>query len=249
MTDQAGPGDTESEPFDTVVTSTAVASMAPVRVSGTRARAGNAMGRTRAGILDAAGRAVEKYGVKRTTMSDVASVAGIAKGTLYNHFRTKNDLLTAAIAAGIDVLADECAELARDRGEAGLADGLRHAAETLSAHPALVRVTAEDPAELVRLLLPGSDGAWPVARNAIARVMEAAEPHTAVHDPVADEADAGPSDPEETAPAGDAAVIETILRWLVTFTGAPGVPGETEAGAALLARSLSAAPSLSTSQA
>ena len=98
-----------------------MASAAPVRVGGTRARAGNAMGRTRVGILEATGRAVEKYGVRRATMGDVASVAGIAKGTLYNHFRTKNDLLTAAIAAGIEALGDDCVAHGRRqrRGRSG----------------------------------------------------------------------------------------------------------------------------------
>ncbi|MDX6230280.1 MAG: TetR/AcrR family transcriptional regulator [Frankiales bacterium] len=204
------------------------------------------MGRTRTGILEATGRAVEKYGVRRATMGDVASVAGIAKGTLYNHFRTKGDLLTAAVAAGVDALADDCVALAQGRGEQGLTRALRHAAETLSAHPALVRVAAEEPAELVRLLQPGYDGAWPAARAAIARVMVAAGPVPAAAEEGFGSAElgsaVGSAMGDQPAPAGeisaDAAVVETILRWLVTFAGAPGVPGETAAGAALLARTL-----------
>jgi len=184
-------------------------------------------------------------------MGDVASVAGIAKGTLYNHFRTKGDLLTAAVAAGVDALADDCVALAQGRGEQGLAQALRHAAETLSAHPALVRVAAEEPAELVRLLLPSYDGAWPAARAAIARVLAAAAPAAPVGDLPVDlgSADAGLQPIAGDEPPGsragsapDAAVIETVLRWLVTFTGAPGVPGETAVGAALLARTLVADP-------
>ena len=259
MTSESAPAPAE---FDTAQTDTALASAAPVRVGGTRARAGNAMGRTRGGILEATGRAVEKYGVRRATMGDVASVAGIAKGTLYNHFRTKNDLLTAAVAAGVDALADDCVDLSRGRGEVGLAVALRHAAETLSAHPALVRVAAEEPAELVRLLLPSYDGAWPAARAAIARVMAAADPAPAAAEEGFGSAELDPTPPalaevaavmgavvsaevgvetavEVGAITPDAAVIETVLRWLVTFTGAPGVPGETAAGAALLARTLS----------
>jgi AcrR family transcriptional regulator len=225
----------DSAPFDTAETSSALASAAPVRVGGTRARAGNAMGRTRVGILEATGRAVEKYGVRRATMGDVASVAGIAKGTLYNHFRTKNDLLTAAIAAGIEALGDDCVAMASSNGEAGLAGALRHAAETLSAHPALVRVAAEEPAELIRLLLPGYDGAWPAARAAVARVIAAAFPAETL-EPEAGEVAEGS--------ALDSAFTETVLRWLVTFTGAPGVPAETAAGAALLAHAIANQPSV-----
>jgi AcrR family transcriptional regulator len=223
----------DSVPFDTAETSSALASAAPVRVSGTRARAGNAMGRTRVGILEATGRAVEKYGVRRATMGDVASVAGIAKGTLYNHFRTKNDLLTAAIAAGIEALGDDCVVMAAGNGEAGLAGAFRHAAETLSAHPALVRVAAEEPAELIRLLLPGYDGAWPAARAAVARVIAAAFPPEILEGESGDDGEAAPL---------DSAVTETVLRWLVTFTGAPGVPDETAAGAALLAHAIANLP-------
>jgi AcrR family transcriptional regulator len=233
------------------------------------------MGRTRAGILEATGRAVEKYGVRRATMGDVASVAGIAKGTLYNHFRTKGDLLTAAICAGVDALADGCVVLATSGGVDGLAQALRLAAETLSAHPALVRVAAEEPAELVRLLLPSYDGGWPVARAAISRVLLAAEPRlvTAPSDPeqspveavgaaTADAPVAFTVDPASVDPAGvrssaaglaapvstpdlpppapvaDSAAVETVLRWLVSFAGSPGVPGEAEAGARLLAYAL-----------
>ena len=231
MTSEAGPED--PAPFDTAETSSALASAAPVRVGGTRARAGNAMGRTRVGILEATGRAVEKYGVRRATMGDVASVAGIAKGTLYNHFRTKNDLLTAAIAAGIEALGDDCVAMATGGGEGGLARALRHAAETLSAHPALVRVATEEPAELIRLLLPGYDGAWPVARTSVTRVIVAAFPPAA--------AEGSPDDAEAVSPV-DSAVTETVLRWLVTFTGSAGVPAETAAGAALLAHAIATAP-------
>lgn len=234
MASEAGPED--QAPFDTALTSSALASAAPVRVGGTRARAGNAMGRTRVGILEATGRAVEKYGVRRATMADVASVAGIAKGTLYNHFRTKNDLLTAAIAAGIETLGNDCVAMASGGGETGLALALRHAAETLSAHPALVRVASEEPAELIRLLLPGYDGGWPVARAAVARVIAAAFLAEAALEP-----DADPVGPAAVSPV-DSALTETVLRWLVTFTGSPGVPAETAAGAALLAHAIATAP-------
>ena len=71
-------------------------SAAPLRVRGVRSRAGNAMERTRAAVLDGAARAVEKHGARRATMGDIAVLAGIAKGTLYNHFRTKDAVYAAA---------------------------------------------------------------------------------------------------------------------------------------------------------
>lgn len=43
-------------------------------------------------ILDAAEKLVEKYGYKKTTMEDIAREAGTGKGTLYLHFKNKEEL-------------------------------------------------------------------------------------------------------------------------------------------------------------
>src|SRR5437763_801411 len=83
------------------------AAAAPVRERGVHSRAGNAMQRTRAAVIEGAVRAVEKHGARKTTMSDIAMLAGIAKGTLYNHFRTKEAVYAAAAEAGVRSLAQE----------------------------------------------------------------------------------------------------------------------------------------------
>lgn len=49
------------------------------------------------GIAEAAIRAFSRHGVKRTTMDDIAEEAGLVRQTLYLSFRSKNDLLRAAI--------------------------------------------------------------------------------------------------------------------------------------------------------
>ena len=48
-------------------------------------------------IVEAAIRVFSRYGVKRTTMNDIASEAGIVRQTLYNVFANKDDVLRAAI--------------------------------------------------------------------------------------------------------------------------------------------------------
>src|SRR3954451_12522033 len=65
--------------------------------------------RTRTAILAAAADCVARGGVRRTTMSEVSSSGGIAKATLYNHFRTKSDLLEGLLLARIDELGDRAA--------------------------------------------------------------------------------------------------------------------------------------------
>jgi AcrR family transcriptional regulator len=62
-------------------------------------------------ILDAAQNLFLRYGVKRTALDDVVREAGIAKGTLYLYFDSK-DALFAAVAEQL------CAEVLRNAEEA-----------------------------------------------------------------------------------------------------------------------------------
>src|SRR3954454_1167918 len=145
-------------------------STAPQQVTGTRLRAGNAMGRTRAAVIDGAQRAVEKYGSRKATMSDVAALAGVAKATLYNHFRAKRDVYAATIEAEVASLGAECARVSADEG---LQAALVRAAERIGTHPAIRRVAADEPAVLARLQTPTDDPAWSVARGAVAEMLRA----------------------------------------------------------------------------
>jgi len=138
--------------FDTLFRSTvrpaqppAIASAAPVREAGTHSRAGNAMSRTRAALLEGARRAVEVGGTK-ITMAQVAAAAGVAKATLYNHFRTRDDVYAAVLVAQVD----EIAAAASERED--FVGALAEAARLVAQHPALRKVVAEDPAILVGLL-------------------------------------------------------------------------------------------------
>ncbi len=68
-------------------------------------------------ILEAALRAFSRYGVKRTSMGDIAQEAGIARQTLYKTFRSKDDILCAYIRAYTeDVVARIEADLAETQG-------------------------------------------------------------------------------------------------------------------------------------
>ncbi|SHM43882.1 TetR family transcriptional regulator [Cryptosporangium aurantiacum] len=164
---------------------------------GTRVRAGNAMARTRASLLDAAVRLVAERGTRRTSMTDIAQAAGIAKGTLYNHFRNKDEVFAALVEAEIVLIADECRGLE-------LEDALAVAALRIDTHPALRRVADDDPAALAALVGADPEAAgWRAARSAAADVLAASgrDPRGAelvvrwltshVAAPDADEAEAG----------------------------------------------------------
>jgi AcrR family transcriptional regulator len=49
----------------------------------------------RAAILNAAHQRLRQYGVKKTTMQEIAEDVGIAVGTLYLYFKNKNEILIA----------------------------------------------------------------------------------------------------------------------------------------------------------
>jgi len=104
------------------------------------------MGRTREAALNGAVAAIAKYGARKATMGDIAMLAGIAKATLYNHFRTRDDVYAAVLVAQVD----EIAAAASERED--FVGALAEAARLVAQHPALRKVVAEDPAILVGLL-------------------------------------------------------------------------------------------------
>ncbi len=61
----------------------------------------------RGAILSAAGKVFRAHGYTATTMETIASSAGVAKGSLYNYFRNKQDLFTQLFA---EIIAGDEAE-------------------------------------------------------------------------------------------------------------------------------------------
>jgi len=154
--------------FDTLFRPTtvpaAIASAPPVRIVGTRTRAGNAMNRTRAALLEGTRRAVEVSGTK-ITMSQVATASGVAKATLYNHFRTREALLSALVIDEVNTLIEACEELS-------LADALATAANALAEHPLLRTLTRVEPATVAELgRVDFAVEGWRLARNAVAALL------------------------------------------------------------------------------
>jgi AcrR family transcriptional regulator len=133
--------------FDTLFRGTAVppaiASAAPTTTQGMHSRAGNAMSRTRTALLFGAARAVCAGGTK-ITMSQVATCSGVAKATLYNHFRTRDAVLSA-------VLDHEVAAVLERVAHQPLAQALIDSATELSAHPLLRSLTKLEPATVAGL--------------------------------------------------------------------------------------------------
>jgi AcrR family transcriptional regulator len=110
------------------------------------------MNRTRLGLLEGAARAFAERGLRRSTMQSIAAAAGVAKATLYNHFRTKDEVAHALLAAELDRLTERAGDLPLDEALAMLSD-------ELGGHPVLRRV-AEDEPELLASWLVLSPDRW-----------------------------------------------------------------------------------------
>jgi AcrR family transcriptional regulator len=135
-----------------------------VHAPGLHTRSGNAMGRTRAGLLAGASRALAERGLRRTTMQSIAAAAGVAKATLYNHFRTKDDVVTALLAAELGRLTTLAAALPPAEALAALSD-------ELGAHPVLRRLAETEPELLTSLLAVGAER-WAQVVERLAAVLE-----------------------------------------------------------------------------
>jgi AcrR family transcriptional regulator len=157
--------------FDTLFRPTTIpstiGSAAPVPTVGTHSRAGNAMNRSRAALLAGAGRAVRAAGTK-ITMSQVAANAGVAKATLYNHFRTRDAVLGALLEHEVQTLLDGAAHGSVDRV-------LVDAATELSSHPILRALAVVEPATLAAIARvdPATAG-WRSARETVSTLLEGA---------------------------------------------------------------------------
>jgi AcrR family transcriptional regulator len=112
---------------------------------GKAARTGVAMSRTRLELLAGAARAFAEQGVRRSTMQSLAAAAGVAKATLYNHFRTKDEVARALLAFELDRLGATAAALPT-------ADALATLSDELGAHPVLRRLSVSEPDVLAGLL-------------------------------------------------------------------------------------------------
>jgi AcrR family transcriptional regulator len=156
--------------FDTLFRPTTVsplvASAAPVREKGVHSRGGNAMNRTRAALLAGAARAVEVSGTK-ITMAQVAAAAGVAKATLYNHFRTREAVLAALVLHQVDAIID-------DQAGKVLGVALIDAATAISTHPVRRGLANVEPAVLAAVgRVDASAAGWQHPRVAVTEALTA----------------------------------------------------------------------------
>ncbi|HVB73556.1 MAG TPA: TetR/AcrR family transcriptional regulator [Ktedonobacteraceae bacterium] len=75
-------------------------------------------------ILDAAGELMLRWGYNKTTIDDIARYAGVAKGTIYLHWKTREDLFTALMKREYIRLADDLQQRIASDPEGGTLRGI-----------------------------------------------------------------------------------------------------------------------------
>ena len=79
---------------------------------------------TTAKILDAAYALFWRQGFARVSMDEVAARAGVTKRTLYQHFRSKDDLMAAALSRTSELALERVKTFARPRNAIAFIDQL-----------------------------------------------------------------------------------------------------------------------------
>lgn len=110
--------------------------------------------RMRARILDGALQAIARYGLAKLGMSDVIEQAGVARGTVYRYFPSREHLLRELAAHERTRFQEQVAAAVRAAppGEARLRVALLHVTRYVGQHPAIRRLIEDEPAFVLRYL-------------------------------------------------------------------------------------------------
>jgi len=96
-------------------------------------------------ILDAASATILRWGYQKTTLDDIARQAGVAKGTMYLHWKTREELFTALLKRErVELTEDLKQRIAADPAGATLRGILKHSALALMKRPLLKAVLLRD---------------------------------------------------------------------------------------------------------
>jgi AcrR family transcriptional regulator len=79
----------------------------------------------KAELLDVAESLFRRRGYSNATVDEIVREAGVAKGTFYHYFRTKDDVLEALAARMVECMAEELRQIAADASRAPV-DKLQH---------------------------------------------------------------------------------------------------------------------------
>jgi AcrR family transcriptional regulator len=117
-------------------------------------------------ILDAAAALILRWGYNKTTIDDIARQAGVAKGTIYLHWKTREDLFAALMKREKAELVDDLQQrIAADFAGATLRGLFKHSALALMQRPLMKAVLLRD-LDVIGKLAHGEHGSAGVVERA-----------------------------------------------------------------------------------
>jgi AcrR family transcriptional regulator len=124
---------------------------------------------TRDRIVDAAFKVVERFGLSRFTMDDVARLAGVSRQSVYRYFDSKDALIVALVAREEETFLDGVREAhsRHERLEDALREGILFCLRTAREHPLLDRLLESEPDALLPFLTTRGGGVIARARSVI----------------------------------------------------------------------------------
>jgi AcrR family transcriptional regulator len=181
---------------------------------------GTATKNVRDRLIDAAEVCMRTKGIRSTTVSEVAEVAGVSRGWLYRHFPDKVSLLGAAIVRINELYWSEAHALLEriDGLDRQLAAGIRHGRTAYDDPGALLmKLRMEEPEEFAACAGAGVQGLVPDLADFWKRYLVAARDRGEIH-PDTDIAEAS----------------EWVARALISITTVPGETLDADDTAAVL---------------
>lgn len=135
-------------------------------------------------LIDAAEVCLRAKGIRATTVSEVAEVAGVSRGWLYRHFPDKNSLLGAAIVRLNDAFWSESHAMLEqiDGLDEQIAAGIRHGRSAYADPGALLmKLRVEEPEEFAACAGAGVLGLVPDLGEFWSRYLVAARDRGKIH--------------------------------------------------------------------
>jgi AcrR family transcriptional regulator len=130
-------------------------------------------------FIDAAEACFERYGVVKTTMEDIAKMAGVSRPTVYRHFSDRDSLILAVVMRRARSLIGKAQGFIRrhDRFEDQLVEGLLFLVKTGRKDPFVRILVSPEHLELAHQILGATDAVidlnlemWePILAEAVAR--------------------------------------------------------------------------------
>ncbi len=96
-------------------------------------------------ILDVAGDLFVRYGYDKTTVDDIAHQVGVSKGTIYQHFESKDELLENLIIRELQIYAEKWLELIEADPHGGTIAGMyKNSLYALTSSPFMAAMFRQD---------------------------------------------------------------------------------------------------------